>query len=170
MASTNSPAGPPTIFCPSCGAVMEATAKFCQACGAANPQMAGTPAGSSGFPREPVRTDHIKRRNMWVQVLLAIVTLGIYTIYWFYVTTEELHRANGNQDGGGCLWTILYVIPIADLFAFWHQGKEYDRFINGKYPGIAIFILWIVFPPVVWFLVQRDLNAAAEGRPFQSAR
>ena len=32
------------------------------------------------------RTDHIKNRNMVMQVLLAIVTLGIYVIYRFYVT------------------------------------------------------------------------------------
>ena len=162
MAAANNPAGPPTIFCSSCGTVMEATARFCQSCGAPNPRFAA-PAMAGATPK---RTDHIKRRNMWVQVLLAIITLGIYTIYWFYVTLEELHRANGNQDGGGCLWTILYLIPIANLFAYWHQSQEYDKFVSGKYPGIAIFILWIVFAPVVWFLVQRDLNAAAEGRPF----
>ena len=166
MAQANNPAVPPTMYCSSCGSVMETTASFCSNCGAPNPRMGTAAPGGGGASRGPVRTDHIKRRNMWVQVLLTIITLGIYTIYWFYVTLEELHRANGNEDGGGCLWTILYVIPIANLFAYWHQGQEYDKFINGKYPGIAIFILWIVFAPVVWFLVQRELNAAAEGRPF----
>ena len=166
MAQANKPAVPPTMYCSSCGSVMETTASFCSNCGAPNPRMGTAAPGGGGASRGPVRTDHIKRRNMWVQVLLTIITLGIYTIYWFYVTLEELHRANGNEDGGGCLWTILYVIPIANLFAYWHQGQEYDKFINGKYPGIAIFILWIVFAPVVWFLVQRELNAAAEGRPF----
>ncbi len=166
MAAANSPAGPPTIFCSNCGAVMEATARFCQACGAANPQMTTPPAGSGAASSGAVRTDHIKRRNMWVQVLLAIVTLGIYTIYWFHVTLGEMYRANGAEDKRRWLWTILYIIPIAQLFAYWHQGYQYDRFISGKYPGIAIFILWILFPPAVWFLAQRDLNAAAEGRPF----
>ena len=170
MASVNDPAGPPTVFCYSCGAVMETTAAFCSSCGAANPQLAtaGTVRRNSGgaSTRMPVRTDHIKRRNMWVQVLLTVITLGIYTIYWFYVTLGELYRANGTEDRRRWLWTILYIFPIAQFFAYWHQGYEYDRFINGKYPGIAIFILWIVFAPAVWFLVQRDLNAAAEGRPF----
>lgn len=164
MAEANGPAGPPTMFCSTCGAVMETSSGFCSNCGAANPRMATAAAGYSGAAGRPVRTDHIKRRNMWVQVLLAIVTLGIYTIYWFHVTLGELYRANGNEEGSGCLWTILYVIPIAQLFAYWHQSYEYDKFINGKYPGIAIFILWIIFPPVVWFLVQRDLNAAAGER------
>ena len=164
MADAYGPAGPPTMFCSSCGAVTETTARFCQACGAVNPRLAPAPASGGGTAGGVVRTDHIKRRNMWVQALLFIITLTIYGIYWFYVTLEELHRANGEQDSGGCLWTILYIIPIANLFAYWRHSQEYDKFISGKYPGIAIFILWLVFAPAVWFLVQRDLNAAAEGR------
>ena len=166
MAQANNPSGSRTIFCSSCGTVMEATAGFCQSCGAANPHIATAPASGAGAARAPVRTDHIKRRNMWVQVLLYIITLTIYGIYWFHVTLGELYRANGTEDKRRWLWTILYIIPIAQLFAYWHHSFQYDKFINGKYPGIAIFILWIIFPPAVWFLVQRDLNAAAEGRPF----
>ncbi|MDE2780397.1 MAG: DUF4234 domain-containing protein [Chloroflexota bacterium] len=162
MAETNSPAGPPTIFCSSCGAVMERDARFCPSCGAANPHAAAAVGDGSGVKR----TDHIKYRNMWVQVLLAIVTLGIYTIYWFHVTLGELYRANGNEEGSGCLWTFLSIIPIVQFFAYWHHSFQYEKFIDRKHPGIAIFILWIVFSPIVWFLVQRDLNAAAKGQPF----
>lgn len=71
--------------------------------------------------------------------------------------------ANGKDEGSGCLWTFLLLIPIADLFAVWRHSMEYAEFVDGKYPGIAIFILWIVFAPVVWFLVQSDLNRAAQG-------
>ena len=97
MVQASNPAGPPTIFCYNCGAVMESTAAFCSGCGAANPLLAASnPSnGSGGGPR---RTDHIKHRNMWMQVLLAIITLGIYTIYWFHVTLGELYKANGHED------------------------------------------------------------------------
>ncbi len=109
------------------------------------------------------RTEHIKRRNMVVQVILFIVTLTIYSIYWFYVTYRECSVGNGKEENQGCLWVFLYVIPIANLFAIWRHSMEYAEFVDEKYPGIAIFILWIVFAPVVWFLVQRDLNGAAGG-------
>ena len=32
----------------------------------------------------------VKQRNMLAQVGLAIITLGIYCIYWFYQTGHEL--------------------------------------------------------------------------------
>ena len=113
---------------------------------------------SAGTPK---RTEHIKYRNMFVQVFLYIITLGIYGIYWFYVTTIELHRANGKDEGAGCLWTILLLIPIANLFAYWHHSSEFASFVDGKYPSIGMFILWIFFSPAVWFLVQWELNRVA---------
>ena len=108
-----------------------------------------------------MQTSHIKRRNMVVQVILTIVTLGIYAIYWFHVTLNELHRANGKQERA-VIWTLLLFVPFGSLFSYWHHSFEYSRFVSQKYPGIAIFILWLVFSPVVWFLVQIDLNRAAD--------
>ena len=107
-----------------------------------------------------MQTSHIKRRNMVAQVVLVIVTLGIYAIYWFHVTLNELHRANGKRDGAG-LWTLLLFVPFGSLFSYWHYSFEYADFVSQKYPGIAVFLLWLVFSPVVWFLVQNDLNQAA---------
>ena len=42
-----------------------------------------------------MKTDQIKKRNMVMQVVLMIITLGIYAIYWYYSTLKELHVANG---------------------------------------------------------------------------
>lgn len=109
----------------------------------------------------PKRTDHIKYRNMFLQVILYIITLGFYGLYWFYVTFNEMATANGKTEGSGCLWTFLLLIPIASLFSIWKHSEEYGEFVDNKYPGIAIFILWLVFAPAVWFLVQLDLNRAA---------
>jgi hypothetical protein len=149
--------GPTGGFCAKCGQRLEANTGFCPACGSATGGQAGPTPAAGG---RAMRTDHIKYRNMIMQVVLAIVTLGIYTIYWYYVTLDEMHKANGKAEGAG-MWTVLLLIPLANLFAYWHHSSEYAGFTDGKYPGIAIFILWIVFSPVVWFLIQSDLNRAA---------
>ena len=108
-----------------------------------------------------MRTDQIKYRNMIMQVVLVIVTLGIYGIYWFHVTLEELHIANGKEDAGEILWTILMFIPIGWWFAQWHYSKECAEFTDDKYPAFLMFILWIFFSPAVWLLTQLELNEAA---------
>ena len=107
---------------------------------------------------------HIKYRLMILQPFLLLITLGIYGIYWFHVTLGELRRANNRSEQTGWnrwKWTILFCIPILDLFSFWHYAGESAEFVRDKYPRWLIFVLWIVFFPAVWFLVQMDLNRAA---------
>ena len=108
-----------------------------------------------------MRTDHIKNRNMIMQVVLFVVTIGIYGIYWFYSTLKELHVANGEEDAGEILWTILMFIPLANFFSYWHYSGECAAFTGEKYPRFVMFILWIFFSPAVWLLMQLELNKAA---------
>ena len=97
-----------------------------------------------------------------MQVVLAIITLGIYVLYWFYSTLKELQIANG-KDERAVMWIIFLFIPILNYFAAWHYASEYAAFNGDKYPALLIFLAWIVFVPIVWFLVQTDLNKAADG-------
>ncbi len=53
-----------------------------------------------------MKTDQIKKRNMTMQVVLMIITIGIYALYWFYSTLKELHIANG-KDEGAVMWTLF---------------------------------------------------------------
>ena len=53
----------------------------------------------------------IKQRNMGMQVLLMIITLGIYGIYWLYVTSNEMVEYK-RLDGSPGLWTALSLIPL----------------------------------------------------------
>ena len=137
-------------FCTNCSAQIDSGSSFCPSC--------GNVTGNTALAKT---TGHIKYRNMWVRVLYLILTLGIYSIYWFYVTLRELEVGNG-KERSGWLWAVLYIVPFVNLIAYWRHSFEYAEFVEEKYPGIAIFILWIVFSPVVWFLVQSDLNKAAQ--------
>ena len=62
-----------------------------------------------------MKTDHIKKRNMIMQIVLMLITLGIYAIYWLYYTLRELHIANG-KDPGALPWAVLALIPLSDLW------------------------------------------------------
>ena len=46
-----------------------------------------------------------------MQVVLFIITLGIYAIYWYYSTLKELHVANDQDEGAG-MWAVFLFIPI----------------------------------------------------------
>lgn len=102
----------------------------------------------------------IKNRNMWMQVVLMIVTLGFYSIYWYYVTTKEmgeyLHMSNNPL-----LWTILLFIPFVNLYSYWKHSELVVAIADNRYPPFLIFILWIFFSPATWFITQTELNRLA---------
>ena len=102
----------------------------------------------------------IKRRNMVMQVLLYIVTLGIYGIYWFYVTAKEMIEYK-KLDGNPGLWTFLLFIPIANWYAIWKYSDTLEKVTDGKYNALLMLILWFIFTPIVWIITQSELNKLA---------
>jgi hypothetical protein len=102
----------------------------------------------------------IKRRNMLVQILLFIITLGIYAIYWFYVTSKEMVDYK-RLDGSPGLWTFLLFVPIANLYAYWKHSKAVEALTDGRFSVVLIFILWLFFSPAVWAITQIELNGLA---------
>ena len=102
----------------------------------------------------------IKNRNMWMQVVLFIVTLGIYGIYWYYVTFKEMLE-HQRQQGSPVLWTVLALIPIANLFSAWKYGGLVEGVTNNKYPQWLIFLLFIFIGVAAWLITQIELNKLA---------
>ena len=92
---------------------------------------------------------------------MFVVTLGIYAIYWFYVTSKEM-VAYKKLDGSPGLWTVLLFVPVASLYSYWKHSKAVEAVTDGKYQTILIFILWNFFAPAVWLLTQIELNRLAD--------
>ena len=100
----------------------------------------------------------IKNRNMGLQVLWAILTLGLYIIYWFYQTANELKYVAKDDEAKPTLWTILLFIPLGNLYSYFMYSELYEKVATEKINKWILFILWLFFSPAIWFLVQRDLN------------
>ncbi len=103
----------------------------------------------------------VKYRSMWAQVGLMIITLGIYSIYWFYQTACELAYIDKDETANPALWTVLLFIPFGQIFSWYFYTGLYERMTMGKMNRWLLFVLWIVFCPAVWFIVQSDLNSRA---------
>jgi hypothetical protein len=104
----------------------------------------------------------IKKRNMVSQVLLMIVTCGIYAIYWFYQTASELKNIANDQEASPGLWTFLLFVPFGAFFSYYKYGELYEKISTERFNRWLLFVLWLVFSPAVWFIVQKDLNGRAE--------
>lgn len=118
-----------------------------------------TPVNQTSAPVPPVQGAIPQYRNMAVQVLLMVVTFGLYSIYWFYVTSKELVAVRGRgEEENVVLWLILFCFPPLCLYSYYKQGEYFELVSNGTVNRWIVFLLWMVFPPAVWLLVQSRLN------------
>ena len=61
----------------------------------------------------------LKRRPLWLVVLLAVVTLGYYPFVWLYVTSRAINAFFPGRRVISPLWAALaVVVVVADLVLF----------------------------------------------------
>ena len=103
----------------------------------------------------------IKYRSMPIQVILVIVTLGIYCLYWFYQTAVELKDASGDTDASPALWLILLFVPFGALYSHYKYAEVYEKWSSDHFNKWLLWVIYFIFTPAVWFIVQTELNKRA---------
>ncbi len=104
----------------------------------------------------------IKKRNMLAQVGLVIITFGIYAIYWFFKISEEMKYVGKDAEASPGLWTFLLFIPLANLWSYYKFSELYEKVSSDSFNKWLLFVLWLVFSPAVWFIVQTEMNKQAD--------
>lgn len=107
-----------------------------------------------------------KIRSTGACILLAVVTLGIYPLVWYYQVHEEMKRHTGHGLGGalalvlglfvGVIMPYLSSAEVGELFARRGQQKPVSGLTGLWYfPGILLLV-----GPIVWFVrTNGSLNA-----------
>ena len=106
----------------------------------------------------------IKRRSLLLMMLWTVLTLGIYCVYWYYQTSEEIIRGSGDK-GSPLLWTVLALIPPLHVLSFWFYSQGFGRLTHEKNPSWLIFLLLVFLPFIAWLPIQVELNALADAAP-----
>jgi hypothetical protein len=110
------------------------------------------PTGSLGTPR---RTG--------ICILLAVVTFGIYTLFWTYWTQDEIKYHSGIGVGGGLGLLIYVLVSPVTYFLVASDTEALYRRRGWNPPRTTLTGLWVLLPlvgQIVWFVkVQRALNA-----------
>lgn len=105
-------------------------------------------------------------RSTGTCILLTVVTLGIYSLYWFYKTHDEMKRHSGDGLGGVIALVLAIFVGIVMPFLNSHEvGKLYERQGRPK-PVSAETGLWYLLlgwfflvGAIVWFVkTNRALN------------
>ena len=124
------------------------------------PPLPAAQAGSQGPVGKP--------RGVLFVILISIITFGIYHLYWYFKSFEELKRHTGNGIGGilGLLIAIIFT-PINWFVMPSEIGSMY-RGDGREAPMSGWTGLWMFLPIVGWFVwtvkVQRALNRYWESK------
>jgi hypothetical protein len=118
--------------------------------------------GQYAAPSGPVG----KIRPTGIAILLCIVTLGIYALYYYFATHDEMKRHTGQGLGGGLALVIAIIFGIASPFLLSSEvGGLYERSGRAKpvsgATGLWYLLGWVIIVgPIVWFVKTNGaLNA-----------
>ncbi|WP_248896701.1 DUF4234 domain-containing protein [Haloplanus halobius] len=98
-------------------------------------------------------------RSLAKQVILSVVTLSLYCIYWVHVTHKQL-AAGTDAEFNPTLRTVGLFVPIYNLVVMWKTSQDCEAVTDQD--GVVLFLLWLVFVPAFWYLVQSGINDVAE--------
>jgi hypothetical protein len=107
-------------------------------------------------------------RGIAFAIIIAIITLGIYTLYWVFKTQDEV-KNHSAQGVGGVLGLVIYIVvsPVTWFLVPSEVGKMYQQ--DGRMaPFTGWTGLWLLLPIIgafVWFIkVQGALNRYWESK------
>jgi hypothetical protein len=92
-------------------------------------------------------------------ILLYIVTLGIYGLYWYYKTHDEMRRYSNQGLGGGVALLLgIFAGFVMPFFSSSEVGQLYSR--RGQEPPVrGVTGCWILLPiagGIIWFVKTND--------------
>ncbi len=98
----------------------------------------------------------MQHRDPIMVILLSIITLGIYSLFWYVATKNEM-----NTKGAQIPTAWLLIIPFVNIWWYW-KFSEGVELVTNKGMGVAVAFL------LLWFLgtigeaiIQNNLNKVA---------
>jgi hypothetical protein len=115
----------------------------------------------------------LNERSFIKDLLLTLVTCGIYGFYAFYVTEEELAKASGDPSINGAKDLLLTLVTcgIWGIYCYWRNAKKYHELAT-RYglqrqdqSTIVLITMALGVGFIGWYLLQEEHNVlAAAGR------
>jgi len=95
-------------------------------------------------------------------IFLSIITIGIWTFFWVYRTSEDLKKYNGDGLGGVLAVVIHFILNVILWFTIPNEVKNSYVRDGRESPVSAVWGLWFLLPIVgafIWYIkVQHALN------------
>ncbi len=98
----------------------------------------------------------IKRRNPVLVLILAFITFGIYQLYWYVKTKNEI-----NSLGAEIPTAWLIIIPVVCIYWLYKYAEGFSKYVKKDDSTIMWFVLLFFTGPIAMALIQNELNKMA---------
>lgn len=108
----------------------------------------------------------MQQRNPIAVAVLAVITFGVYAIYWIVKTKEEM-----NQRGADIPTAWLIIVPFVNIWWLWKYSEGVEKVTNAQLSTVISFILLFVLDVVGMAVIQNSFNkhTSASGAPEMAA-
>lgn len=108
----------------------------------------------------------LQNRNVVTVIILSIVTCGIYSLYWSYVTMKALDEEGNASNMPFIVQFILLFCYIGYIIFALNANNNLNAIrakkgLPAKDSMVLFLILGVVFPIALVALVQNDINELA---------
>jgi hypothetical protein len=113
-----------------------------------------------------------KARSIGLTILLTIVTFGIWTFFWSYMTAEDLKRYRHDGLGGVAYVLINFFFSPAVMFLMADEVAKLYEDAGERPPITAVWGFWFLLPLIgnlIWYIrIQNALNTfwTMRGAPY----
>jgi len=99
----------------------------------------------------------IKRRSPILVLIYTFITFGIYGIYWFVKTKNELNRLGADIPSA---W--LMIIPLIRWYWIYKYAEGFAKFVKKDNNTTLWFLVLLFITPLAPPILQRGLNKLVE--------
>jgi hypothetical protein len=95
----------------------------------------------------------MEKRSLLNMILLGLVTLGIYYIYWFFATRNEMVA-----KGAEIPTAWLVIIPFVNFYFLYKYAEAFAKYVDDKNSPITYFLLLALLPAIGQLILQHIIN------------
>jgi hypothetical protein len=96
------------------------------------------------------------QRSVVLVIILTFITFGIYPIYWFVATKNEM-----NRSGAQIPTAWLMIVPIANIWWMWKYSEGVEVVTRKEMTGVIAFILLFLLGIIGMAILQVTFNKVA---------
>lgn len=105
------------------------------------------------------------KREVILVILFSIITCGIYSIYWMYVTANELNECDKQEPLRNYIVAILLSIVTCGIYGIYWMYKFYKKvdIVTQKDNFLLNFLLSLLVTPLISMAIVQDSINKLEG-------